>query len=54
MQVIPGPVGMPSEIIVDGKTVKKNLIELGYSQKNLLHKYLLNNISNSRFVVSKY
>jgi len=31
MQIAPGPVGMPSEIIADGKVVKKNLPELGYT-----------------------
>jgi len=32
MQIAPGPVGMPSEVISDGKLVKKNLPELGLSR----------------------
>jgi len=35
MQVSPGPVGMPSELITDGKIVAKNLEELGVSQQQL-------------------
>ena len=35
MQISPGPVGMPSEIITDGKVVEKNLLELGYSRREL-------------------
>jgi len=35
MQISPQPVGMPSEIIADGKIVKKNLSELGYTRLEL-------------------
>jgi len=35
MQVPPEPVGMPSEIITDGKVVEKNLPELGYTRQEL-------------------
>jgi len=35
MQITPEPVGMPSEIIADGKIVEKNLAELGYSHEQL-------------------
>ena len=35
MHIQPEPVGMPAEIISDGKIVKKNLSELGYSRQDL-------------------
>ena len=35
MKIPPGPVGMPSEIITDGKIVEKNLAELGYTREQL-------------------
>jgi len=35
MQIAPQPAGMPSEIIADGKVVKKNLPELGYTRLEL-------------------
>jgi uncharacterized membrane protein YcaP (DUF421 family) len=35
MNIPPGPVGMPSEIITDGKIVEKNLPELGYTRRQL-------------------
>ena len=35
MNIKPEPVGMPSEIISDGKIVEKNLTELGYSREDL-------------------
>lgn len=35
MQIPPEPVGMPSEIITDGKVVEKNLPELGYTRREL-------------------
>jgi len=35
MQIPPEPVGMPSEIITDGKIVEKNLPELGYTRQDL-------------------
>jgi len=35
MHIPPEPVGMPSEIITDGKVVEKNLAELGYSRREL-------------------
>jgi len=35
MNIPPGPVGMPSEIITDGKVVEKNLLELGYTHEQL-------------------
>ncbi|MCL2375974.1 MAG: DUF421 domain-containing protein [Defluviitaleaceae bacterium] len=35
MQIAPEASGLPSEIITDGKIVKKNLAELGYSHQQL-------------------
>ena len=35
MQIQPGPLGMPSEIIADGKIVEKNLPELGFTRRQL-------------------
>jgi len=35
MNMQPEPVGMPAEIISDGKIVEKNLRELGYSRRDL-------------------
>ena len=35
LQIPPEPVGLPSEIITDGKIVKKNLEELGYNRGQL-------------------
>jgi len=35
MRIPPEPVGMPSEIITDGKVVEKNLPELGYTRQEL-------------------
>jgi len=35
MQIPQEPVGMPSEIITDGKVVEKNLPELGYTRQEL-------------------
>ena len=36
MQISPEPVGIPSEIIVDGNIVERNLIELGYTHQQLM------------------
>lgn len=49
MMIPPEPVGLPSEIITDGKIVKKNLEELGYSYEQLnndLQKQGVTNIKN--------
>ena len=35
MQIMPEPAALPSEIIADGKVVKKNLKELGYGREQL-------------------
>ena len=44
-------VGMPSEIIVDGKIVEKNLPELGYTRQQLDGELLKQNIGNIKKVL---
>jgi uncharacterized membrane protein YcaP (DUF421 family) len=51
MQIAPEPVAMPSEIIVDGKIVQKNLSELGYPQNRLDDELLKQNIFDIKSVL---
>jgi uncharacterized membrane protein YcaP (DUF421 family) len=53
MQIIPKPakVGLPCEIITDGKIVKKNLPELGYTLKQLDDELRKQNISDIKTIL---
>jgi uncharacterized membrane protein YcaP (DUF421 family) len=51
MRVTPEPAGIPSEIIVDGKIVQKNLPELGYSRNRLDDELLKQNIFDIKSVL---
>jgi len=51
MCITPGPVGLPSEIIVDGKIVEKNLLELGYTREKLDFELRIRDITNVKTVL---
>ena len=51
MNIKPGPVGMPSEIIADGKIVQKNLSELGFSRHELDNELRLQGVTNIKDVL---
>jgi len=51
MQISPGPVGMPSEIITDGRVVEKNLSELGYSRRELDNELLKQGVADIKTVL---
>jgi len=45
------PIGMPSEIVADGKVVEKNLTELGYSREQLMNELRKQHINDVKDVL---